>query len=189
MATVRRSSSAAASGSAVGSAAKPASRSGWRCTASAKRVVRDACEWDRLSRVELLHSWSGQRQNLDIDTGGVHVRDPALANIAELVDQPGKSGRDLRVRPDCFGLFFDLAAGTIHERGRRVMLFKVMVRISYLPFPAVLIWQPRSTTYALYSGAGAAVGIRASCHFRFRQGSLGCLVVHQARAGVAIWIE
>jgi len=35
----------------------------------------------------------------------------------------------------------------------------------------------------------AAVGIRASCHFRFRKGSLGCLVVHQARAAVAIWIE
>jgi hypothetical protein len=70
-----------------------------------KRVVPDACEWDRLSRVKLLHSWSGQRQNLDIDTGGVHVRDPALADIAELVDQPGKTGRHLRLRPDCFGLF------------------------------------------------------------------------------------
>ena len=146
-----------------------------------KRVVRDACEWDRLSRVELLHSWSGQRQTW--------TSIPAASRFAilpspvsqELVDQPGKSGRHLRVHPDCFGLLFDLAAGTIHERGRRVMLFKGD-GAHFIPFI------PR--------GVDLATSIDHLCPLQWRRlrpsasvlaavplrkGSLGC-VVHQARA-------
>jgi hypothetical protein len=87
-------------------------------------VVGLAGERYRLDRVELPHPWGGQGQDLDVDDGGVHVRDPALADVAQLLDEPGEARRHLRVRSGGLGLFPDLAPWTVHERRGRVVLFK-----------------------------------------------------------------
>ena len=67
-------------------------------------VVGVAGQRHRLDRIELLHPWSGQRQDLEVDAGGVHVGDPALADVAQLLDEPGEARR-LRVGAGCLGLF------------------------------------------------------------------------------------
>jgi hypothetical protein len=79
-------------------------------------VVGVAGQRHRLARLELLHAWRGQRQDLDVETGGVHVGDPALADVAQLLDEPGKARRHLRVGAGRLGLLLDLAAWTVHER-------------------------------------------------------------------------
>jgi len=87
-------------------------------------VVGGAGEGHRLGRVELLHPWSGQRQDLEVETGGVHVGDPALADVAQLLDESGKARRHLRVGAGCLGLLLDLAPWTVHERRGRVVLLQ-----------------------------------------------------------------
>jgi hypothetical protein len=47
----------------------------------------------------------GQRPDLEVETGGVHVGDPVVAEVAELLDEPGEARRDLRVGAGRFGLF------------------------------------------------------------------------------------
>ena len=69
-----------------------------------------------MDRTELLHAWSGQGQDLDVETGGVHVGDPALADVAELLNEPGEARRHLRVGAGRFGLLLCLVAWTVHER-------------------------------------------------------------------------
>ena len=73
-------------------------------------VVGLTGERHRLGRVELLHARSGQRQHLHIDAGRIHVRDPVVAEIAELLDELGVARQVL--------------PGTFDERPGRVVLFE-----------------------------------------------------------------
>jgi hypothetical protein len=81
-------------------------------------------ERHRLDGIELLHPRVGQGQDLDVDAGGVHVGDPALTDVAQLLDEPGQARRHLRVGTGGFGPLLDLAPGSVHERPGCVVLFK-----------------------------------------------------------------
>ena len=69
----RSSSSAAASGSAVGSAANPAKRFGLVATISASRSLTCARQFDRVPAEIFCMRRRAMRQHLDVDAGLVHL--------------------------------------------------------------------------------------------------------------------
>src|ERR1700733_6075478 len=92
--TTRSSSATAAGGSAIGSAAKPKNRVGWRRmpSASAAFVLRPN---DPLFGAQLFNARRSQRQGLHIHAGSVHRRDAAVVNV----DEPSDQGRDPPASP------------------------------------------------------------------------------------------
>ncbi len=52
-------------------------------------VVRLAGQCDGLGRLELLQARGGQREHLHVDPVGIHLRDPAVADVAQLLDESG----------------------------------------------------------------------------------------------------
>ena len=88
--TARSSSAAAATGSAVGSEAKAAKRSGMGGDGLGKAVIGAAREpHGKLGIRHFLRARRGVRQNLNVDAGRVHLGDAALADIVE-------AGHDMR---------------------------------------------------------------------------------------------
>ena len=81
--TARSSSAAEAAGSALGSAAKPEKRSGWAAIAAAI-VSLNARDGNRAIGGRVLEAGLRRREDLDVDSGGVHVGDSARADVRQL---------------------------------------------------------------------------------------------------------
>src|SRR6266480_884925 len=77
-----------------------------------------------LGRVELLHARRGQRQDLHVDPGSIHLRDPVFIEFAQSIQKLGKARRHLGMVVDRLCLVLELASWTFHECCGRVMLFK-----------------------------------------------------------------
>jgi hypothetical protein len=76
----------------------------------------------RLCRLELLNARKGQRQHLHIDACGVHGRDPAAAEIAQLFDELFVTRRNLGMTAGRFRLGLQLPPQAFHERLGGVVL-------------------------------------------------------------------
>ena len=89
-----------------------------------KDVVYLARQVHRLGRPELLHARGSQRQHLHVHAGGVHRRDPTLAEVAQPLDEPGEARRDLGVGPGGLRLLLQPAPRPFHERLGGVVLLQ-----------------------------------------------------------------
>jgi hypothetical protein len=91
---------------------------GWMATDRLREKIVDlARKWDGLGDVELFSAWSGQRENLDIDSSSIHVSDAAFIKIAEELWYPAHAYLG------SLGALFQRAPRTIQKNWRRVMLF------------------------------------------------------------------
>jgi hypothetical protein len=82
------------------------------------RPARRSCFARRTSplRLELFDTGCGQRQGLNVDTGGVHRRDSAIADVDEVGDEFCKPAASL------LGAFLEPAVRAVEE-GRRGEVF------------------------------------------------------------------
>jgi hypothetical protein len=83
-----------------------------------QRVIGIARESSCLSRFQLLHARRGQRDDLHVDAGGIHLGDPSLADVAQIAHQPFGEAANLA------RLFLEVATRAIEKAGRSEMLFK-----------------------------------------------------------------
>jgi hypothetical protein len=83
-----------------------------------KIVVGIPSHRDGIGCFQLLHARRRQRQDLHIDTGGVHFRQPLGPEIAQAVHHQRVTAANL-LRP-----LFDETCGTVKEWRARKMLFK-----------------------------------------------------------------
>jgi hypothetical protein len=87
-----------------------------------EEVVRLTSERYRLCCLKLLNARKGQRQHLHIDACGVHRRDPAAAEIAQLFDELFVARRNLGMAAGRFRLSLQLPPRAFHERLGGVVL-------------------------------------------------------------------
>jgi hypothetical protein len=82
--------------------------------------VRHWCrrEFHRLGGFQLLDTRRGQRDDLHVDAGGIHLGDPPFADVAQVAHQPLGTAAELA------RLFLEVAARTIEKVRRGEMLFK-----------------------------------------------------------------
>ena len=66
----------------------------------------------RLLALELLDARRGQRQRLHVDFSRIHRRDPAIADVEEVGDEPRKPPADLG------GALLEPAVWSVEEGGR-----------------------------------------------------------------------
>ena len=115
--TARSSSAAAAPGSAVGSAANPAKRSGWAAIACATVSLNERATGIARGRLDVLEPGLRGREHLHGYAGGVHLGDPAGAEVRE--------PRLERRRPAVHGVVgVDLLAQHLAQRGRQAVLLE-----------------------------------------------------------------
>jgi len=86
-------------------------------------IVGRGGECHCLGRAELLGAGRGQRQDLNIDSRSVHSSDPAVAKIAQLLDEQLIARRHLRMLANRICQGRELAPGPVHERRCGVVLF------------------------------------------------------------------
>jgi hypothetical protein len=83
-----------------------------------QRVIGVARECHRLSGFQLLDPRRGQRDDLDVDAGGIHLGDPLFADVAQVAHKPLGAAAALA------RLFLEVAARAIEKARRSEMLFK-----------------------------------------------------------------
>ena len=82
------------------------------------RVVRVSREGLRRLDIELLDARRGQRKRLHRDAGGVHRRDPAVADVEELIDERREPPAKL------LGPLLQPPIGAVEKSGRGEMFLK-----------------------------------------------------------------
>ena len=83
---MRSSSSAAAFGSLVGSAAKAAKRLRMRGDRGVEPIVDPPCQRDRVVAGELLRRGRAMREDLHVDAGLVHLLEAQLAEVMQALE-------------------------------------------------------------------------------------------------------
>ena len=117
--TARSSSSAAAFGSAVGSAAKPSNRLGGGLHDLQEPVVGAPRDRDRGLGVHALRGGRRVRQHLHVDAGFVHLADAQLADVEEPVAQLGQA----RFGPSGLEVLGDVGVEVVLFEGDDLRLF------------------------------------------------------------------
>jgi hypothetical protein len=83
-----------------------------------QRVIGVARQRHRLGGFQLLDTRRGQRDHLHVDAGGIHLGDPAFADVAQVAHQPLGAAAHLA------RLLLEVAARAIEKARRGEMLFK-----------------------------------------------------------------
>ena len=82
-------------------------------------IVGIAREYGRFGCFQLFCARKGQRQDLHVGVSGIHSREPLVANVAKLLDEPDGATAVVFQR-----LVFEFPPGTIEKSCCRKVLFK-----------------------------------------------------------------